>query len=148
MNDFDSVNPGMPFHFSFTQATPSCGATSSPLIVTSLMVQGVNWNGGSGSCATLSVTGQTASPEDANFHDAFSFDANVEGGNFPFTVTGGGVFSLVIPPGASYVSAAEFYVQPSSVPEPSTTSLLVLGFAGLAVMGRRRTPHTTMIQAG
>jgi hypothetical protein len=34
------------------------------------------------------------------------------------------------------------------VPEPSTASLLLVGFAGLAVMGRRRKSHTTLLPAG
>jgi hypothetical protein len=136
MNDFGSVGPGMPFHFSFTQETLSCGVTSSPLVV-SLTVQGVEW-GGSGSCATLTVTGQTPPPNAGYYSGTFSLDSSFEGGNFPFAVSGGGTFFLIIPPGTSYASVAELFVQPSAVPEPSTMSLVLVGFAGLALIGRRR----------
>jgi len=42
-------------------------------------------------------------------------------------------------PNTFYADRATF----SFAPEPSTTSLLLLGFAGLAVMGRRRKSHAT-----
>lgn len=131
MNDFDSVVPGQPFHFSFTQASLSCGVTSSPLVV-SLTVQGIPWGG----CATLTVTGQTPTPN-IGPSGSFSFNSSFTG-NFPFAVSGGGQLQLFIPPGTSYVSVAELFVQPSTVPEPSTASLALFGFAGLAVLSRRR----------
>ena len=60
---------------------------------------------------------------------------------FEYQGTGRGVFSAVpssMCPGTTcfYVGGATF----TFVPEPSTTSLLLLGFAGLAVMGRSRRP--------
>jgi hypothetical protein len=86
MNDFDFAAPGKPFHFSFTQTTPSCGPTSSPLQV-SLTVQSVPW-GGVGSCATLTATGQTDGPVTGSgaFSGAFSMDSSFVGGNFPYAV--------------------------------------------------------------
>jgi hypothetical protein len=144
MNDFDSAAPGMPFHFSFTQATPGCGATSSPLLV-SLTVQGVLW-GGSGSCATLTATGQTNGP--GYFSGTFSLDSSFEGGNFPFAVSGGGSFLIYITPGTSYVTRADLTFQPSAVPEPSTMSLLLVAFAGLAIAGGRRAFRARWFPAG
>jgi len=48
-------------------------------------------------------------------------------------------------PGELEISKATFTFK---APEPPTSALLLLGFAGLVVMGRRRKSHTTMIQAG
>jgi hypothetical protein len=134
MNDFASATPMMPFNFSFTEATSGCGDTSSPLLM-SLTVQGVSWTG---SCATLTVTGQTTGP--GYFSGTFSLDSSFEGGNFPFAVSGGGFLQIAITEGTSYVALAELYVQPSSsaVPEPSTMSLVLVGFGSLALIGRRR----------
>jgi hypothetical protein len=142
MNDFASAAPGTPFHFSFTQQTLGCGVTSS-LLVVSLTVQGVEW---SGNCATLTVTGQTEGSVTGPgyFTGTFSLDSSFEAGNFPFAVSGGGTFDINIPPGTSYVNRADFYVQPSSAPEPSTMSLLLVAFAGLAIAGRGRSRVTLL----
>jgi hypothetical protein len=138
MNDFDSAAPGMPFHFSLTQATPSCGITSSPLQV-SLTVQGVSWGG---PCATLTATGQTTGPVTGpgTLSGKFSSDSSFEAGSFPFAVSGGGTFTINIAPGTSFVNRADFDFQPSTVREPSTASLLLIALlAGLAIAVVRRT---------
>jgi hypothetical protein len=67
-----------------------------------------------------------------------------EGAQFDFLDTAQLVIDL--PPGVSVTSDGGFFAQGASiVPEPSTWAMMLIGFAGLAVMGYRR--RGTLVRA-
>jgi PEP-CTERM motif len=95
----------------------------------------------------IDIPGPGTYTERAVFDAAISSDQ----GDFIFGGTGTLTYKVVATdtPGiVDLVSANYAITNPSNVPEPSTASLLFIGAAGLAVMGRRRKSHTTMIQTG
>jgi hypothetical protein len=63
------------------------------------------------------------------------------GGNLTLDVV---PYHIPLTPPALEIAEATFIFKPSaSAPEPSTASLLLIGFAGLAVIGGRRRPRAT-----
>jgi hypothetical protein len=130
-----------------------------------LTVNGVPWGipaGGDASVffsATLPVTLSFSGTR------PFSFEGSFTGVPEPFNTSlgcdvlncktlnfsGGGIVTFDLSP---YNGSSQFFVLNSEtfnfgvVPEPSTASLLLIAFAGLAVMGRRRRSRATLISAG
>jgi hypothetical protein len=67
-----------------------------------------------------------------------------------FVINGGGTAMLDVVPSPASPGSLEVskVILTFKAPEPSTTSLLLLGFAGLAVLGRRRRPRAALLPAG
>jgi PEP-CTERM motif len=130
-----------------------------------LTVNGVPWGipaGGDASVffsAVLPVTGSSGVTQ------PFSFEGSFTGAPEPFApglgcdvlncktlnFAGGGIVFFGLTPhegGPPSMELAQETFNFGVVPEPSTASLLLLGFAGLAILGWRRRSRPTLIQTG
>lgn len=150
--------PGAQFSF---QANTTDGTLSN----LSLTLHGVSWevpSDGSGGAEVIFGTSPVVFSGPGTFYGSFTFSgpfAGLSEGTSCFQVPcsvfqfqGGGTVTYdVVPfqnpmfPGALTISQATFTFK---APEPSTASLLLLGFAGLGILGLRRSSRATFLASG
>jgi hypothetical protein len=146
---FSDISPGVPFNIQWGE---NCDGEFS---------MSVGWNGGGAStgagfnepCGEGSFATSPISITGAGVYKAgFSLFGSVDGDgclpvacNESVLVQGTGIATMnIIPEGNGLFEVASTTVT-FGAPEPSTASLLLIAFTGLAVLGRRRRPGATLL---